>query len=338
MKTEKYIYLIYQHTLGTLSSQEEDELANWLKQSPENEKLRDEIVASLNLLEDYRPDFSVDTKEDYAKMRTQMNFSETAPPPQQKGKTIAISSRRRWLGIAAAFLLLAVASFILWKNQSPDLEWMSLETGSEETQNITLADGSKIWLNENSQLSYQKEFLTNERLVKLKGEAFFDIEKNPKKVFQINTSESTVQVLGTSFNVRAYENEPTTTITVKSGKVKFIENKKDNNFILVKNQEAVLQHSDNKFAVNKNANLNAIAWQSNKLSFKNESLTDIFKTLEKHFDVEIDCKNDALKKCTYSLTPQKIDLEILFEDLKKFYNLKIQKEGTKKYIISGGNC
>lgn len=338
MNTEKYIYLIYQHTLGTLSSQEKDELTSWLKQSPENEKLRDDILASLDLMEDYQPNFSVDTKEDYAKMRTQMDFSETVQPQQQKSKTIAISSRRRWLGIAAAFLLLAVASFFFLKNQSPDLEWMTLKTIAGEKQNITLADGSKIWLNENSQLSYPKEFLDNERLVKLKGEAFFDIEKNPSKVFQINTSESTVQVLGTSFNVRAYQTESSTTVTVKSGKVKFSENNNDNNFILTKNQEAILNHTSSNFNLNENANLNAIAWQTNKLSFRNEALSDVFKTLEKHFDIEIDCKNETLKKCTYSLTPQKIDLETLFEDLKKFYKLEIKKEGTKKYIISGGGC
>jgi ferric-dicitrate binding protein FerR (iron transport regulator) len=87
---------------------------------------------------------------------------------------------------------------------------------------ITLPEGSKIWLNADSKLSYPVAFNDKTREVYLRGEAFFDIRKNPDKPFIIHLANGTIHVLGTSFNVRAYDDEDKIETSVSTGKVAFI--------------------------------------------------------------------------------------------------------------------
>ena len=93
---------------------------------------------------------------------------------------------------------------------------------------IELADGSKIWLNADSKVQYPALFNGSTREVYLNGEAFFDIAKNPSKPFIIHLSNGTVRVLGTSFNIKAYDNEPVVETSVATGKVAFIPKLKNN--------------------------------------------------------------------------------------------------------------
>jgi len=323
MKQEKYIRLIYLQWQDALSSDEKKELHDWLAESADHQKVEEEIYESLKLLDDYEPSFEVDVKGDYAKMRKQMDFTPPSAIKKESAKVVGMSSRRKWIGVAATIALLITASFFFWNQNSPPLEWVAFETKMGETQSITLTDGTQVWLNENTRFSYPKAFTGVRRPVELAGEAFFDVAKNPDKPFEISTSESEVKVLGTSFNVRAYTKEPTTTVTVKTGKVQFVETSLGKAVTLTQNQEAVILHETKQISTNKKADMNALAW--------------LFEIMERHFKIEINCTNEALKDCKFS-SLKEYNLESLFTKLKKFYNIEVSSASTGTYIVKGGGC
>ena len=240
--------------------------------------------------------------------------------------------------IAATIALLITASFFFWNQQSPPLEWVAFETKAGETQRITLEDGTLVWLNEKTKFSYPTTFSGKRRPVEINGEAFFDVTKNADKPFVINTTESEVKVIGTSFNVRAYEQEPSTTVTVKTGKVQVTEKTQgDNSVTITQNQEAVILHGSRQIATNKKADMNALAWQTNHLRFRDRPLTEVFEIMERHFKVAIDCNNAALKNCRFS-SPKEYNLESIFTTLTKVYQIEVTSDGEGGYVVKGGGC
>lgn len=338
MNKEKYIRLIYLQYKGLLSSEEQKDLLEWLAASPDNQKVEEEIYQSLTLLEDYQPDFDVDVKADFQKVRHALNLSGDEVSAKVVPLSTVTNIRRKWLGIAAAIALLITASFFFWNQSTPPLQWANIETLAGETQSISLADGSKIWLNENTRFSYPTSFSGKRRPVELSGEAYFEIAADEDRPFIVSTQNSVVEVLGTSFNLRALDSEPTTTLTVKTGQVRFYEkNNKDRVVFLSQNQEAVLLHQSKQIALNKKADLNALSWQTNHLRFRNRSLTDVFDILERHFKIDIDCQNPALKDCRFS-SSKEYNLESIFAKLKKLYHLEVQKMKDGLYVITGGGC
>jgi len=337
MNQEKYIRLIYLQWQNALSPDEKKDLHEWLAESADHQKIEEEIYESLGLLDDYEPSFDLDVKGDYAKVRKQMNLSASEVIKKEPAKVVGMTSRRKWMGIAATIALLITATFFFWNQKTPPLKWTALETKMGETQSITLADGTAVWLNENTRFSYPKSFTGERRPVELKGEAFFDVAKNPDKPFEITTAESEVKVLGTSFNVRAYPKEATTTVTVKTGKVQFLEKGEGKMIVLIQNQEAVILHETRQISTNKRADMNALAWQTNHLRFKSRSLTEVFDIMERHFKVEINCTNEALKNCKFS-SPKEYNLESIFTKLTKLYNIEVRSDGAGAYVVEGGGC
>ena len=309
-------------------------LEKWLKESEEHQKIKEELTLSLDLLEDYAPTFPIDVEKDYLEMRKQMEI----PKNSSESKVVNISSRRRWLSIAAAIGLLIAAVFLLRTPQTTSEEWVLIDTTNQEMQEIALSDGSMVWLNTNSQLKYPKVFAKNSRAIQLTGEAFFDVHKNPNKPFQIETARSKVEVLGTSFNVRAYTNEDSTAVFVQTGKVKFSKKQGTSSTLLTANQSATFNHRTQKLATHKTADSNVLAWKSKQLQFKSTSLSTIFSTLEKHFKVTIIAENPAFKKCTHSMTPQEVSLDKILTSLEKIYGLEIKKESPTRYIVKGDGC
>ncbi|MFK7806573.1 MAG: FecR family protein [Saprospiraceae bacterium] len=335
MKQDKYIDLIYRQWQGHLSIAEEEMLERWLSESNTHRQQAEEVRQSIELLGDYEPSFEVDVKADYKKLKSNLNLSTVSEKPRNKSTVISLSSRRKWMGIAATVTLLITASFLFWNLRSVPLEWLAIETKAGETQSITLEDGTHIWLNERTQLIYPKAFTGKTRPVKIKGEAFLDVAKNTDQPFEVTTKSADVKVLGTSFNVRAYEIEPTTTITVKSGRVQF--SKTDESIVLTQNQEAVLHHESKQISHNKRADMNALAWQTNHLRFRNRSLTEVFEIMERHFKIEIKNTNSSLKDCKFT-SPKEYNLESLFSKLNKLYQIEVITDGEADYIVKGGGC
>jgi transmembrane sensor len=151
---------------------------------------------------------------------------------------------------------------------------------------LTMADGTKVWLNSESTLKYPTDFVGSERVVELTGEGYFEVAHRKGQPFKVITSKQTVEVLGTHFNINAYDNEKVTTTTLLEGSVKVAllgaEAKQ-----LKPGQQAILKNDD--IAISEADTEGAIAWVNNKFSFNKEDLGSIMRQLSRWYDVDVVC-------------------------------------------------
>lgn len=332
MTQEAYIDLIYKKLKGTSSPTEAETLQAWLAEKEEHQAIEKSIRTAWELLEDFEPNFEIDTQADYAKLQQRMRLEE-------KPVAVRRSLPSQWLQIAAAILFLIGAGYVFWSQQSSTLEMMALDVPAGQQELVTLADGTKVWLNENSHLDYPKHFVGKTRAIQLHGEAFLEVTKNPAQPFQITTDQTTVTVLGTAFNVRAYPGEATTEVTVAEGKVRVAQKEAaDNAVILEKTERTVFHHQTGQLEKLATSSPNVFAWKSQKLSFKNTPLNEVFKTLEQHYKITINNKSTSLKNCLFTMPPQQISVDRFLENLKAIYKIDLHTSDSKHYIISSGRC
>ncbi len=151
------------------------------------------------------------------------------------------------------------------------------------TTQFQLPDGSAVWLNSGSVLTYSGNF-SKQRKVELKGEAFFDVTKS-KTPFRVNTSDGTIEVLGTAFNVQAYSNDELT-VTLVRGIVNVTSHGQKQKIMLKPGEQVRLEQ--NRLVKNKVNTELFTSWKEGKLIFSREPFPDMIKRLERWFNVEIE--------------------------------------------------
>jgi transmembrane sensor len=194
---------------------------------------------------------------------------------------------------------------------------IATEYGSRKTQR--LPDGSRVWLNAGSKLTFGKDFGDNIREVTLTGEAFFDVVKNPEKPFVIHTSTIDVKVLGTQFNVKSYPTDKTTETSLLRGSVEVVvKNRPNEKYVLKPNEKLVVLNEgvkpvsvdagsgrmlnrDNIIAIKNltyqkgdTADIES-AWIRNKLSVKDMPFSEMAKIMERWYDVRFEFGNKKLE-------------------------------------------
>jgi ferric-dicitrate binding protein FerR (iron transport regulator) len=153
---------------------------------------------------------------------------------------------------------------------------------------ITLADGTRIWLNAGSQLSYPVSFTGNSREVYLSGEAFFDVESDPSKPFRVITDDMKVEATGTRFNVTSYANDPTTQTVLLSGKVNAAKNQRFARPVELNPGERVVYNKQEDEMEKDKVDVELYAsWVNGYLVFDNEPVENIFKKLERYYNKNI---------------------------------------------------
>ena len=213
------------------------------------------------------------------------------------------ATRRLWIQVASVAAILIGGIFggsvltYLFSNNKVIREELVFETPRGEKSLVTLPDGSKIWLNANSRLVYHS-FSSTHRQVELKGEAFFNVVHNEKAPFVVKTDKCEVEVLGTTFNVMAYNEFGRQEITLLTGKVKV---HTDNNEQDIKPGQALILKDDQVRVVEVNIS-QASGWVENKFNFKDIPLSELMKRLENWYDVDITLENNIGKEINYTGT------------------------------------
>jgi len=177
---------------------------------------------------------------------------------------------------------------------------------------ITLADGTHIWLNSGSKLCYPSEFKADSREVSLSGEAFFEVKSNPKKPFYVYTKDIRIKVLGTSFNVSSYKEDNTLQTVLLHGKVSAGKNKLFAKTIdLVPGERMIYDKSRDNFSKDKvDVNLYA-SWVNGYLIFDNIPITEVYKKLKRYYNQDI-VAGEGLETITFS---GKLDLKENLKDV-----------------------
>lgn len=309
--------LIGKYLSGELSAGEEADLMAWVDASPQNREVFEEMTQLWSLTAvDTEPAFPVnlskawtalDSRLDMGELTTTLTEPVTSPakpaPTLQVLTQPKVRSLNRIWSAAAAIAVLLVAGWWIFMHEAGS-KTLEYSTADNQSRSITLPDQSKIVLNENSTLAYT--FDGKNRQVELSGEAFFDVEKDPKHPFVIHSGEVETKVLGTSFNIRAYPDEAKVKVSVKTGRVEVRQVQKSQpeaapalvllpgNTGVYSTEEAVLEKAPDI------ATEDVDAWQQGTVVFAGgTTLAEVIPAVEKLYDIKIQADASILSSTIY---------------------------------------
>ena len=175
---------------------------------------------------------------------------------------------------------------LVYEGKGSEAVFNSMSTPKGRQYNLTLPDGTQVWLNSESSIRYPTVFNGKERKVEVIGEAYFSVSKNNKKPFIVNVDrQADIQVLGTEFNVNSYVNEETINTTLLEGSVRVNANKLSQ--ILTPGQQAQIGQ-DKKIRLVKDVDIDrVIAWKNGYFNFNDADLHEIMRQLERWYDIEV---------------------------------------------------
>ncbi|TYR34508.1 FecR family protein [Sphingobacterium phlebotomi] len=196
---------------------------------------------------------------------------------------------------------------------------------------IHLPDGSKISLNSESVLSFPSSFEGNERKVVLQGEAYFEVAKNEDKPFFVSTSAMEIEVLGTTFNVKGYQDEDDISTTLVEGSVKVKTDKKD--ILLKPGQSAILNKASGAMHTKK-ADLTAeTAWTKGYFMFNDDNIRSIMNQLSRWYDCEVVYRGDMKDKIYSGRILRRSDITEVLNMLEQTGTIKFQIEGRRVVVM-----
>lgn len=221
---------------------------------------------------------------------------------------------------------------------SVDLEYNILKTPKGGEYSLLLADGSKVWLNAASELKFPVYLSGSERKVFLEGEAYFEIAKNKDKSFIVQTNGYDVQVLGTSFNITAYNDERQITTTLVEGSVKITASEKENSVYITPGQQAVLQENSAKIKITDVDTYQYTSWKDGLFVFKSKPLGSITKKFSRWFNCEIQFADSELENTKFTGTLRRdTDLGELLNIISQTCSIEFTFNKNNIIIISKRN-
>jgi transmembrane sensor len=166
----------------------------------------------------------------------------------------------------------------------------SLSTPRGGQYQLTLPDGTRVWLDAESSIRYPTAFTGTERKVEIRGQAYFEVAKNEKMPFIVRAGQTTTTVLGTSFNINAYPDEKTVNTTLLEGLVKFSSG--DDAQLLRPGQQAVVNNMTGSLTVRNGDTYQAVAWKNGQFYFEDMDLHSIMRLISRWYDVDIEFQSN----------------------------------------------
>lgn len=238
-------------------------------------------------------------------------------------KRMRVSARKSgwpvYWRVAAVILLALAGAMAVYQIHTAQTETISplitvVETPYGVKKSIKLPDGTRVMMNSGTQLIYPTEFAADNRTITFKGEAFFEVAKDPKRPFIIQAGDVTTRVLGTSFNIRRFEEDNEISVAVYTGKVA-VKTQAGQYNLLYPSDMGIFHRDRREFeriTFDKN---NVCEWTQGILSFHNEDLRTVFNKLEKWYGVKFDIADDVVLQGKYSGEYKQKSLELVLEGM-----------------------
>ena len=327
--------MIYKKLKQELSPEEEQELANWVKEE-ENAALHQQVEENWQASKNILPPITIDTQKDYAGFKQRMQ-AEKKRGVSKEAVIKPINRQRRFLMMAAAIALpLAAAIWLFLPGQETPMQFAQTESGA--TKVINLEDGTVITLNENSTIQYPGSFGAEGRKVLLNGEAFFDVSSDPARPFEVQMDRANVKVLGTKFNIRNRANETTITVNVEEGKVQFSNTETRKGVLLTKGEEGLLEKNNNQITEKVVDHKNASAWKTKTLTYKNTPLQTVIEDLEKVFNTKVTISNEAMQSCRITARFADASPQAVLDYVEKVYKMEVEQLDGENFKLKNGIC
>ena len=286
---------VHSYFNGQLAAAKEKELAEWIKADAENRMFFESVKARFDA--DSAKHDLLDQSWSGLQYRIYINsqFKARRKPDIKRLNT-------NFTRVAAVVLAIVGLSFVLAQlmpridQLNTEVSWFETVAPRGEKSVITLPDGSKVWLNSETGIQYPGNFIDGNRKIKLSGEAYFEVEKLKGSTFTVETKDYSVEVLGTKFNVMAYDDFDRTETSLIEGKVRV---KHGQRSIEMKPGQELTFKENQFFLENKNTR-QAMVWKDDIFDFDRIRLGELVKRLERWYDVEINMEDHGLKEEIYS--------------------------------------
>ncbi len=322
--------LIAKHLANQTTNQEDAELLAWRNDLPENEKLFTELSAEWDLANKNFSGENIfpDKEKIWNKIQKKIQPLVISYP---KSFVIRVAS------IAATVALLIGLSISFLVNDKiteiPTLTSTFIAPQGQKSQ-LILADGTKVWLNSGTSLTYTNKFGDKDRKVELTGEAFFDVTKNKDLKFVVSTGKVDVVVHGTAFNIKSYPADVNVSVSLLRGKVDVVSSGNEKSLALMApGQKVVVSKSNMKTVTEKcDADVEGI-WRLEKLKFEGANITEVAQKLGKWYGVDITV-NNANRFNKYWFTVKSESLAEILKSMNSLHPIKYNIEGDKVLISS----
>ena len=320
------IELLIKYLMQQTSEVENKQVENWLKTSEKNQAYLNELRS---WFEKDAPQIHLTNEEiaqDWQKVKSQA--SEKQPTKTRK-------MGRWWITRIAAIIVIGLAIGLIYTNLSSNEQdaqgLIATDAQKLHQQALVLADGSKVWLNKGGRLHYPKQFGQSQRLVRLEGEGFFEIQRDEARPFRIQTSKVNVTVLGTSFNIRQQE-DTSTQVTVSSGKVAVATLDQKQQVELIKGEMSYFDVQKGQLTKQANQDLNYLSWKTNTLMFRKATMGQIVADLSRHFKVSVNCTPALRQKFSFNGTFKQQSLDKVLQVIELTLDVQVIKKDSTVFI------
>ncbi|MDO6433529.1 FecR family protein [Flavitalea sp. BT771] len=286
----------------------------------------------------------------------------------EPGQSPRKNYRMAMLAAASTLVVLVIGGILLFRHRNaatvipttamaPTLTGNEIFTGNGSRTHVTLPDGTIVWLNAGSRITYEKNFDAKLRAVTLTGEAFFDVAPNAAKPFVIHTAHIDIRVLGTSFNVKSYPSDKTTEATLIRGSIEVsIRNRASDRIVLRPNEKLIVNNEDSALLAKESQthrhnkvdesmvvigkptyehNSGAIietSWIDNKLIFQDEAFSELARQMERWYGITIRFDGSGKEDLRFTGTFEKETIQQALDALKLTGNFNYSIDGTQVTI------
>lgn len=276
---------------NSLTPEEMQSLQEWLSASEENRKYFSDMQEVWIAASDEADDMAFNKERAY-----QLFLKQTEATTRQAINKHKAFQLRPWMYAAAMIIVVFICGTIAFQSGKRVLQnqltQITVEAPYGSKTKLYLPDGTLVWLNAGSKMSYAQDFGINERSLELSGEAYFEVTSNEEIPFKVHTAELDVKVLGTKFNFRNYKDDLEAKVCLLEGKVAL--NTREKETILHPDQQALLDKKTGKLSVSGTKAAYSAEWTNDRLYFDEILLSDIIKELERSYDVKINVADDTL--------------------------------------------
>lgn len=325
--------LMAKYFANECSNEEKKELQLWINETIENEILFFETQKNWEILNlnNTMKEVNVDNAWEKVKSRIEKDEENKTTEYITKSNVFYLSSFLKFAALGLILIGIGFVSTRIYKtyNGNKQIEYIANNTDRNE---ITLSDGTIVTLYPTSKLIYQKQFAANERKVKLQGEAFFNVAKNPQKPFIVEVQNTEVKVLGTSFNVSSSLTNNKVEVFVETGLVQVTKKLGENESVLIFPGELVTV-TDQHINHSKNTDYNIIAWKTKQITFKEEPLNNVISTLNKVYNSRISCSDSTILNQRFTSTFKNQTLDSVLSVICLAFDLKVVDDNGEIRIV-----
>ena len=268
---------LYRFFEGKASFQEEEEVCNWTESSEKNmqEYIKERKYFDLLLIQNRKNNI----------------------PYNPSVKTYRLNNIAKYAAVIAIIIMCGIQVYqVAWSDRRTESEMNTISVPTGQRVNLLLSDGTNVWLNSGSKMKYPASFSKRKgkREMTLDGEGYFEVAQNAERPFVVQTGKYDIEVLGTKFNVEAYNDISSFSAALMEGSIQISDKATPSNKTLLRPQQKA-DFIDGKLVVNEIDNYDVYRWRDGLLCFEHIAFNDLMKEFEKTYDIRIINQNKNME-------------------------------------------